>query len=297
MRWFFLLVPVAAFLGAGCARIPITEDSLFIPRPSITIDDLRDEGLGVANVFFRAEDGARLNAWYVRQPDASATVLFFGGNGFYLVQAGEYLKALARFGVNLFAMDYRGYGRSEGSPSAERVKTDGLRAWDELTARYGVAPESIVVHGHSLGTFPATYVSANRKVAALVLENPATTPRDVFRYAVPWYLRSVIRFDMAPELRGESNLTLISQVTVPTAFVAGEEDGVTVPRMAEELYETSGAEEKHLLIIDGGGHNGLYLEPEFSQVYREILGVAGQSAAASQPLSAGPVAVESLQAR
>ncbi|MGI9174445.1 MAG: alpha/beta hydrolase [Rhodothermales bacterium] len=135
-------------------------------------------GVTLENVFFPAAgDSVQLNAWYFTQPEAQGTILFFGGNGFYLVQSRGYIEALTGFPVNVLMMDYRGYGQSGGTPSVEALKADAYAAYRYLIEKRGVDPERLVVHGHSLGTFLALGLADQSPVAGVVLENPLRTSR------------------------------------------------------------------------------------------------------------------------
>ena len=262
---------LAALALAGCARIRVDEQSVFLPRRSVAPADYAGSGFAVEDLFFAGDDGTRINAWHLARPDARATVLLFGGNGFYLVQSRGFVEAIARHPVNLFMMDYRGYGKSQGSPAVATFLSDALAAYDLLKARFEPDPRRIIVHGHSVGSFAATLVAAERSVAALVLQNPATDGRDTLRHMVPWYARPFVRFDVAPALLAESNLERIRRVPVPTLVAGGAADRITSPRMARDLYAASPAPHKRLVIVEGGDHNGLSFDPGFQAAYAEIV--------------------------
>ncbi len=139
MRTTVLLLALSVVL-AGCSTITIDEETVFQPKPSVTPEtfSVDDVDLSVRNI--PVADSASVNGWHLTQADAETTVLFFGGNGFYLVQSKGYLRALTRPPVNAFLWDYRGYGRSDGAPSAANVRDDALAVYDSLVARPGVSP-------------------------------------------------------------------------------------------------------------------------------------------------------------
>ncbi|NBC30944.1 MAG: alpha/beta fold hydrolase, partial [Spirochaetes bacterium] len=158
-----VLIAGAFTLLGGCVRIPVNEDTLFQPKESVTIGTFDHPEASLEEIFFESEDGTRVNAWHLSHPEARATVLLFGGYGFYLVQSRPYIDHFLEQGVNALLVDYRGYGRSEGEPTVAALKEDGLAAWETLTGDLGADPRTIVVHGHSLGTFMATYVAEQRE--------------------------------------------------------------------------------------------------------------------------------------
>ncbi|WP_169577864.1 alpha/beta hydrolase [Salisaeta longa] len=267
-RWFVLLLLVTA---TGCTTIPIGEDAVFMPKPSVTPASFDHETVQLSSVYFSSYDSTRLNGWYLSQPGAQATVLFFGGNGFYLVQSLGYIRALTQFPVNVFMWDYRGYGNSGGVPSVAAFKRDALAAYDFVRQRYDVPSERLLVHGHSLGTFLATHTAARRDVAGVVLENPATDVRGWVNGLAPWFVRLFIDFEIAPALRDESNLALVRTLDAPLLVVGGTADNITAPEMARTLHAAAAVPRKRLVMIAGGGHNKLYTYDAYTAAYQDFL--------------------------
>ncbi len=256
----------------ACVKIPLSADTVFQPKPSVSPSHFEHATATLEDFFFASTDGTAINAWYLKQPGAEQTILFFGGYGFYLVQSSEYLEVFLRHGVNALLWDYRGYGRSEGKPSVAAVKADALRAYDALRERYAVPAATIVLHGHSLGTFLATYVAGQREVAGVILESPVTAAEDWVQTTVPWYLRMFLRFQIADELAGEDNRTRVAELTAPLLLLAGDEDKVAPPHMAETLYELASSADKTLEVIAAGEHNGLMAKPAYQAAYARFLG-------------------------
>ena len=261
----------ASLVLTACSTIQIGEQDVFYPKPSVTPETFDLEGIELTDTYVPVTDSVEVNAWHLTQEDARATVLFFGGNGFYLVQSSGYLKALTQPPVNALLWDYRGYGRSDGSPGVEAFKQDALAVYDYLTETQGVDPEQLVVWGHSLGSFLATHVAAERSVAGVVLENPATNVEDWTGHLIPWYLRLFLGVDVDPALQEESNLAPLRQLEVPLLVVAGEDDNITNPEMARELHEAAASAEKELVVVEEGSHNGLYDDPAVQTAYQTLL--------------------------
>lgn len=284
MRIPFYLCVVLALLGLSCSTVPIQEQGVFMPKPSVTPASFEREGVTLEDIYFISVDSAttdnstpdsvRLNAWYLSQPDAQGTVIFFGGNGFYLVQSLGYIEALTGHPVNVFMWDYRGYGNSEGQPSVAALKQDALAAYDHLIDTYDANPDRLIAHGHSLGTFMAMYLEEQRDVAGVVLENPATNVEEWVDHLAPWFLRLFINFEVDESLRGESNLERVQSMTEPLLIIGGAEDFITAPEMARTLYEEAGTQQKDLVIIEGGGHNELYEANAYQTAYEALLDAA-----------------------
>ncbi|MFB6274035.1 MAG: alpha/beta hydrolase [Salinibacter sp.] len=282
MRSVLLVLFVSLFLVA-CASITIDEDTVFQPKSSVTPETFDLDGIDLAVQSIPVTDSINVNAWHLTQPGAEVTTLFFGGNGFYLVQSRGYLRALTRPSANALLWDYRGYGRSEGAPSAEAVRHDALAVYDSLVALPNVDPSRVIVWGHSMGSFPALQVATKRTVGAVVLENPITTAEDMAGHLFPWYIRLFLGVEVVPALKQDDNLKRVRQLDVPLLVVGGEEDPVTNPEMARRLHAAAGSDERQLVIVEGGKHNGLYDDPDVRDAYRSLV----EQVAASMPEATG----------
>lgn len=266
-----VLVFFASFFLVACSAITIDQETVFQPKPSVTPETFDLEGVDLSVRSIPVADSVTVNAWHLTQPSAEATVLFFGGNGFYLVQSGGYLRALTRAPVNALLWDYRGYGRSGGAPTTEAVRHDARAVYDSLVAQPDVDPSRVIVWGHSMGTFLATHVAAEREVGAVVLENPATNVEDWAGHLFPWYIRLFLGVDIDPALKEDDNLKRVKSLAMPLLVVGGTEDPVTDPEMARRLHAASGSPQRELVLVEGGAHNGLYDEPAVQEAYRSLV--------------------------
>jgi fermentation-respiration switch protein FrsA (DUF1100 family) len=271
-RFLPLFVAFLAFTGMGCNTIPITEQDVFMPKPSVTPSTFDVEGVQLEEFALAVDDSVRLNAWHLTQPEARGTVLFFGGNGFYLVQSLGYIQALTAHPVNVVMFDYRGYGQSEGSPGVDAFKRDAEAAYRHVRDELGVSPRQILVHGHSLGTFLASYVGTTQEVGGIVLENPATNVNDWVKGLAPWYVRLFVSFEVDEDLQGESNLERLRAMGgTPLLTIAGAQDNITAPGMAQTLHDEADTTEKTLVVVEDGGHNQLYESTAYQDAYRQLL--------------------------
>jgi len=267
-----LLVLIAPFFLVACASITIEEETVFQPKPSVTPETFDLDGVRLAVRSIPVADSVNVDAWHLTQPDAGVTTLFFGGNGFYLVQSRGYLRALTRPAANALLWDYRGYGRSEGTPTAAAIRHDAVAVYDSLVASPEVDPSQVVVWGHSMGSFPALHVATERQVGGAVLENPITTAEDMAGHLFPWYIRLFLGVEVAPALKQDDNLKRVRRLDVPLLVVGGRDDPVTDPEMARRLHAAAGSEERKLVLVEGGKHNGLYEDAEVQAAYRSLIG-------------------------
>ena len=275
-RNLLLIVPVA-LLAAGCTA-RIGENSLLHPTPggAIPAEALASAAPGYSLTEHRipAADGARLSAVLLRQPGASVTILYFGGNGYTMERFGAPTAGVfAPLGVNLMIVDHRGYGRSEGTPTQANLEADGIAAFDYLARLDGIAGGRIVVHGQSLGSFIAGRVAAARPTAGVVLESSATTTEDWVDASHRGVARALVRVEIDEALRGRGNLANMAAIDEPLLILVGRDDRTTPPSLSEALYAASPLPEgrKRLAVIDGAGHNDVMLSPQTIAAYAEFL--------------------------
>ena len=117
-----LALPVLV-LVAGCDFMGL-DKLVFFPDPWVP-----EPPPGVEERWITTEDGVRLHAWFAGVPGAPATLIWSHGNGGNIGGRGDVLLALASEGVSVLAYDYRGYGRSEGSPSEAGDSIPFMPSW------------------------------------------------------------------------------------------------------------------------------------------------------------------------
>lgn len=272
-----LLVGLSAAGAAGCS-LEMSEQRLLHPSAAGT---LSQDALTLAVPVFTVSrhdiispDGTRLRAVRLRQPGARQTILYFGGRKYTIGASGATTASrFAPLGVDLFIADYRGYGQSEGIPTASDMAADALAVFDYVAALPDVGAARIIVHGHSMGSFAAGYVAAHRPVGGVVLESSVTTTEDWVRARVSAVLRPFVRVKIADDLKGKGNLAYISAIDEPLLILVGAADMTTPPRLSKALYAASPlpVERKSLVIVPGAGHGGAMTHESAIVAYRRFL--------------------------
>ncbi|MEM8929591.1 MAG: alpha/beta hydrolase [Acidobacteriota bacterium] len=211
-----------------------------------------EHGLPAEDVWFESEDGTRLHGWWIPHPEARMTVLYCHGNSGNIAERTAVFTALRRLKVHLFAFDYRGYGRSEGTPSKDGVCADARAALDWVVDNRGVAHHQLVVFGHSLGGAIAIDTTAQRpEVAGLVVQASFTQVVDMARHRYPdlpvhWIAKNGFR-----------SIEKVAELRMPKLFAHGRQDETIPFAHGEALFEAA-AEPKEFLAIERAGHNDLH---------------------------------------
>jgi len=153
---------------------------IFFPETelSVTPDEL---GMDYKEVYFNADDGERLHGWFFPLKGECPVILFCHGNAGNISHRLENVRLLLREKLQVFLFDYRGYGKSSGSPSERGIYLDGLAACDYLVEQERIPREDITAFGRSLGASVAIEISLNRKVRSLITESAFTSTREVAR--------------------------------------------------------------------------------------------------------------------
>ena len=222
-----------------------------IYRPTRAADyRAADFQLPAEDVSLTAEDGVRLHAWWI--PAAAnarrraVAVLFCHGNGGNLTSRPGYYQCIRETGVNVFAFDYRGYGRSDGSPGEAGTYLDAHAAYAWLRAK-GFAAADIIVWGESLGGGIASELALREPVGGLVLQSTFTCIPDLGGEVFPWLpvrLIATIRYDTKHRL---------PQIRVPVLILHSRTDDLIGYHHAEKNF--AAANEPKLLWELRGGHN------------------------------------------
>jgi len=237
---------IAAFAGM-CLLLYLQQDRfLFVPQRT-------DAALAKDWLQYRVEIGAgnhKVEGWWAENPaaDNRAVVLYFGGNAEDVLSTAVTAE---RIGARkLLVTNYRGYGKTPGTPSQAGLFEDALAVYDYAVSRPGVLPSDIVVMGRSLGSGVATWVAASRPVKAAILITPYDSILSVASHHYSAFpVRALLRHPFPSK-------ELAAKATAPALMIAAERDDVIPPVHTERLAKAwAGPVETHLL--SGMAHNNI----------------------------------------
>jgi uncharacterized protein len=193
-------------------------------------------------------DRVHIVAWHVPPREGKPVILYFHGNGGALRYRVERFHRLIKEGVGLVAIEYRGYGGSEGSPSEQGLIADAEAAYAFAAGRY--RPDQLALWGESLGSALAVYLAAEKPVGRVILEAPFTSAAAVAsrRY---WFMP--VRLLMKDQFRSDER---IQNVTAPVLILHGLNDHVVPYVMGERMFDLARTS-KHIVRFLDGGHEDL----------------------------------------
>ena len=233
--------------------IRVFEDRMvFFPEPARSSDQTPAQaGVKVEDVFLTTSDGVKIHTWWAETPGAQRTVLYFHGNAGNLSLRLPTIGWLQQLPANVLAVDYRGYGKSEGKPTEEGVYRDGEAAYDYLVREHKIPAEQIVVLGQSLGTTVAVDVASKKPVGAVILEAGFPSAKRVAQVAMRlpgvWL---VMRSDF-------NSARKLKDVRTPVLVAHCRQDPVIPFALGEELYAAAN-QPNRFVAYQGDCHEPLY---------------------------------------
>ena len=233
----------------------------------------KEIGIEYENVNFKTKDGVTLNAWLMFASDSknAPTLLYFHGNaGNIGLRMPNYKELVNRCKANVFAVEYRGYGDSEGEPCEKGLTLDGVAAWKYLLSRNDVIDTSkIVIFGRSLGGAVAIHLASilrnersdeEIQPRALLLENTFTSVQEMAVQPFPLLRATWCIMDRLLENKWQ-NIEKIENVNCPILFLSGAKDNIVPPSHMKRLYElassSSSLDRVKMQIFPNSGHNDI----------------------------------------
>lgn len=258
MLWDILLSLAIAY-GAVLALVYAFQSRLvYFPQVGREIHvNPRVYGLGFEEVTIATEDGERLAAWWVPAQQARGAVLLLHGNAGNISHRIEYAAMFHRLGYATLLVDYRGYGKSSGSPSEQGTYRDADAAWRWLAETRGLAPRDVVILGESLGGAVAAWLAARTAPRALILASSFTSVPELGAEVYPFLpVRWLSRFSY-------DTLAAVKRVEAPVLVAHSREDDIVPFSHGLRLFEAA-REPKQFLEMFGGHNDGfLFARPEW----------------------------------
>lgn len=218
-------------------------------------------GLDFRELAIDTEDGKRLHGWWIpAAATASGHVLLCHGNAGNVADRLPHAALLAAAGLDVLLFDYRGYGRSSGSPGEEGTYRDARAARACLLRQPRVDAAHVLYLGESLGGAVALELALAFPPAGLILQSAWTSVRDLARLHYP-----LVPPGLVPN--AYPSLDRIPDLAAPLLVLHGAHDDI-VPLLHGEALFDAAPEPKWLHVLPGVGHNDLVsgLGPRYGEL-------------------------------
>lgn len=224
----------------------------------------------IEGVMFKSTSGNMLNGWMIKSKEVKpkATLLFFHGNSSDIARTHWAMNLLLQYGFQVFAIDYSGFGMSEGRATRKNILKDGNSALDYLLTRPDIKDTKIIIYGQSLGAHLAVVVAAmnEAKIDGLVEEAGFSSHKEIGKefagFLGPLFVREQY-----------SAKDSIANFHKPVLIIHSTEDEVVPFKMGKELYDM--ANEPKIFYEINGCHtcgSRIYAK-EISEIILKMVGL------------------------
>ncbi len=246
----FLLVFTA---GGGWMALRYFERSRIYHPSTVLTSTPAHFQLRYQDVTFTSADGTTLFGWWIPANRPKGTIVYCHGNagniGSDLPLAPEFFKR----GYNLLLWDYRGYGKSEGSPSEKGLYADARAAFDAAAALSKDIP--VIVYGYSLGASVAAKLAIQRPADALILDAGFASAADMARR---WYPSFPV--DRLLSVSFDTSAAVARLENIPKLIGHSPQDEI-VPFQSGRLLHAAAAPPKTFVLLSGGHSDHSWLYP------------------------------------
>jgi uncharacterized protein len=207
-------------------------------------------------------DNIMLNGLLFKSPNPRGLIFYLHGNAGSLRLWGEVAKTYTDLDYDVFILDYRGFGKSEGKINSQnQLYQDIQMVYDQLKSLYD--ENNIIVLGYSIGTGPATNVASANNPKLLILQAPYYSLTALMKQTYPFIPAFLLKYKF------ETN-KFIAQCKMPVIIFHGNEDAVIYHnssiKLKDHLKKTDA-----FITLDGQGHNGMTANPVYRTELENIL--------------------------
>jgi uncharacterized protein len=197
--------------------------------------------------------GARLHALHLRNREPRGVVFFLHGNAGNLDSWFSNADFYRRLNLDLFMLDYRGYGKSSGHiQSQAQLEADVRAAWASIAPRYAGKQRAFI--GRSLGSALAAGLAADVQPDLTVLVSPYESMAALAAEHYRWVPGAVLRYPLRTD-------EALARVKSRVLLLHGEQDDLIAPHHSERLQRVAPHAER--VLIPGAGHNDLQQFPAY----------------------------------
>ncbi|MBL1259113.1 MAG: alpha/beta hydrolase [Thiotrichaceae bacterium] len=204
----------------------------------------------VEEITVTTEDQVKIISLYLPYEGSEKLLIYFHGNAGNIYHRMPSLLHLQKSGFNIIGASYRGYGKSDGSPSEAGIYLDGKAIYQYAIEKLGFSTENIVILGRSIGSTVAINLAQHKKLHGLILISPLSNGKEQAN-------ASGLRLISSLAGNAFDNLTKIDNLNSPLLVIHGTRDHVVPFAMGEKIFSRAKTEKK-FIGIDGAGHNNLH---------------------------------------
>jgi len=239
---------------------------MYFQQPNIIFYPVRelyqtpaDWGLDYEDVMLKTADDVELHGWYIPHKQSKYTLLFFRGNAGNISHRRESIEIFHRLGLNVFIIDYRGYGKSKGKPGEQGLYQDAAAAWRYLTKEKGFTANQVLIFGRSLGGAVAARLASGVKARGLILESTFSSAPEFARAVFPVLSRLVfMRYDF-------NTADIIQRVNCPVLVLHSPDDEIMPFQLGEKVFQLANQPKRFVRMKGDHNYGFIQSQPGYEQ--------------------------------
>ena len=208
-------------------------------------------GIEYEDVWIGTVDEIEISGWWIPADGANKTVLFFHGNAGNMGDCLDKIRVIRGIGFNLLLIDYRGFGKSAGSPTEKGLFLDADAAMGYLVEKKQIEPGSIILWGFSLGGAVAARTAEKHHAGMLILESAFTSLTEAANDIFPWVPGRVLKN------HSYDTMKYVKRVNIPTLVIHSVDDEIIPFHHGQRLYDAIAAPKAFIEIQ--GCHTQVFL--------------------------------------
>ena len=277
IRWpFTTFWGLFSIVGIGllilCAMLTLNQEELIFFPTKLPANHVFRFNSTFQERYIKTADGQQLHGLLFKADSSAGLIFYLHGNAGDLDSWGEIATAYTNLNYDIFMLDYRGYGKSEGSISSEKQFHEDVQlAYEHVKKEY--PEEKIVVLGYSIGTGTAARLAAYNRPKMLILQSPYYSLIDLARKLYPLVPSAIIKYKF-------NTYEYVEKTKAPVVLIHGDKDEVIYYGSSLKLKSHLKPQDQ-LITLPGQPHNGFTENPEYIEALQEILNV--QETQASGP--------------
>jgi len=207
-------------------------------------------------------DGVELNGLLFKAENSKGLVFYLHGNAGTLETWGKIAKIYTRLGYDIFILDYRSFGKSEGEINdEEQLNKDVSAAYKTLSKRY--SESNIIIAGYSIGSGLAAILASENKPKALILQSPYYSFTELSSSKVPFFPNFMKKFRF-------ETYEYLPEIKTQIYIFHGMEDRL-IPYENSVRLSKMIKSNGHLYLLKGQGHIGMNENSDFQNQLKRIL--------------------------
>lgn len=213
-------------------------------------------------LYIKSNDGINLNGLLFKANTSKGLIFYLHGNAGSIKTWGQVAKTYTDLNYDIFILDYRGYGKSEGKiKGQEQIFQDLQTVYDKLKEKY--SEDKIIVLGYSIGTGLASKIASRNQPKLLILQAPYFSLADIMNHTYPIIPTLILKYKF------ETN-EYIANCEMPIVIFHGNQDEVIYYGSSIKLKELY-PQQITLITLNGQKHNGMTDNPDYKIELDKIL--------------------------